>query len=264
MDEVSAANWITKNKAIGMVSIIILTAALYIAFDVDYEGCEDKDNCLVIAFEVQEAYLIWDKNPQHLADKMESLTGMDVEIYPVTDSIAAIEAVDKGNADLAFMDGASAWLAWEIYDLEVLAAEQKSDGRIYYNATAWVRADSDMALAYLDDDDTTDPFELMRGKKSCHTGWLKSAGMLIPMGYLIANGYAEVIGDENEIESLRDTVTTFFSEDSSIPEGGTPYSSYNGALRCLSDGTGDVTLAKDSVVDSYCTGEDAYLSLIHI
>ena len=123
---------------------------------------------------------------------MESLTGMDVEIYPVTDSIAAIEAVDKGNADLAFMDGASAWLAWEIYDLEVLAAEQKSDGRIYYNATAWVRADSDMALAYLDDDDTTDPFALMKGKKSCHTGWLKSAGMLIPMGYLIANGYAEV------------------------------------------------------------------------
>ena len=38
MDEVSAADWITKNKAIGMVTIIILTAALYIAFDVDYEG----------------------------------------------------------------------------------------------------------------------------------------------------------------------------------------------------------------------------------
>jgi ABC-type phosphate/phosphonate transport system substrate-binding protein len=257
MDEISTADWITKNKAIGMVSLLVLTVVLYIAFDVDYEKCEDRDNCLVIAFEVQDTYLIWDKNPQHLADKMESLTGMDVEIYPVTDSVAAIEAVDKGNADLAFMDGASAWLAWEIYGLEVLAAEQKSDGRIYYNATAWVRADSDMALAYLDDDDTTDPFALMEGKTSCHTGWLKSAGMLIPMGYLIANGYAEVIGDANEIESLRDTVTTFFSKNSSIPEGGTPYSSYKGALRCLSDGTGDVTLAKDSVVNSYCTGDDA-------
>ena len=62
MDEVSAADWITKNKAIGMVTIIILTAALYIAFDVNYEECEDRNNCLVIAFEVQEAYLIWDKN----------------------------------------------------------------------------------------------------------------------------------------------------------------------------------------------------------
>ena len=98
----------------------------------------------------------------------------------------------------------------------------------------------------------------MEGKISCHTGWLKSAGMLIPMGYLIGNGYAEVVGDENEIESLRDTVTTFFSDNSSIPEGGTPYSSYKGALRCLSDGTGDVALAKDSVVNSYCTGDDRY------
>jgi hypothetical protein len=35
------------------------------------------------------------------------------------------------------------------------------------------------------------------------------------MGYLIGNGYAEVIGDENDIDSLRDTVTNFFSSDSS-------------------------------------------------
>ena len=57
---------------------------------------------------------------------------------------------------------------------------------------------------------------------------------------------------------MRDTVHGFFSTESSIPEGGTPYSSYKGALRCLSDGTGDVALVKDSVVDSYCTGADRY------
>ena len=33
----------------------------------------------------------------------------------------------------------------EVYDLDVLAAETKSDGRTYCNAAAWVRADSDMA-----------------------------------------------------------------------------------------------------------------------
>ena len=114
-----------------------------------------------------------------------------------------------------------------------------------------------MAAAYLDDDPETDPFALMEGKTSCHTGWLKSAGMLIPMGYLIGNGYAEVIGDPNDIDSLRATVTNFFSEDSSIPEGGTPYSSYKGALRCMMDGTGDIALVKDTVYDSYCTGSDA-------
>ena len=250
--------WAMKNKAILMVGVLLCAATIYLIFDVNYEECEDQDNCLVVAFEVQDTYLIWDKNPQHLADKLSTLTGMDVEIYPVTDSGAAIEAVRLGNADIAFMDGAAGWLAWEVYGLDVLAAEEKADGRVYYNATAWVKADSDMAEAYLDDDDSTDPFALMEGKTSCHTGWLKSAGMLIPMGYLIGNGYAEVVGDENEIESLRDTVYGFFSDDSSIPEGGTPYSSYKGALRCLSDGTGDVALAKDSVVNSYCTGEDRY------
>ena len=258
MEKSAVTNWAMKNKAILMAGVILCAATIYLIFDVNYEECEDQDNCLVVAFEVQDTYLIWDKNPQHLADKLSTLTGMDVEIYPVTDSGAAIEAVRLGNADIAFIDGAAAWLAWEVYGLDVLAAEEKADGRVYYNATALVKAYSDMAEAYLDGDDTTDPFALMEGKTSCHTGWLKSAGMLIHMGYLIGNGYAEVVGDENEIESLRDTVYGFFSDDSSIPEGGTPYSSYKGALRCLSDGTGDVALAKDSVVNSYCTGEDRY------
>ena len=258
MQATAITDWAIKNKAILMVGLVLSATALYLAFDVNYKECEDKNNCLIVAFEVQDTYLIWDKNPQHLADKLSTITGMDVEIYPVTDSGAAIEAVDKGNADIAFMDGAAAWLAWEVYGLDVLAAEQKADGRVYYNATAWVKADSDMAAAYLDDDDSTDPFELMEGKTSCHTGWLKSAGMLIPMGYLIGNGYAEVVGDPNDIDSLRATVKNFFAEDSSIPDGGTPYSSYKGALRCLSDGTGDVALAKDSVVNSYCTGDDRY------
>ena len=257
MDDVTFANWAIKNKAFLMIGLVVSAAALYMAFDVNYEKCDDEENCLVVAFELQDNYLFWEKNPQHLADKLSTLTGMDVEIYEVSNSAAAIEAVDKGHADLAFLDGAAAWLAWEVYGLDVLAAETKADGRMYYNATAWVKADSDMAEAYLDDDDSTDPFELMRGKTSCHTGWLKSAGMLIPMGYLIDNGYAEVIGDPNDIESLRETVTTFFSEDSSIPEGGI-YSSYKGALRCLSDGTGDVALVKDTVIDSYCTGENRY------
>ena len=257
MDDVTFANWAIKNKAFLMIGLVVSAAALYMVFDVNYEKCDDEENCLVVAFELQDNYLFWEKNPQHLADKLSTLTGMDVEIYEVSNSAAAIEAVDKGHADLAFLDGAAAWLAWEVYGLDVLAAETKADGRMYYNATAWVKADSDMAEAYLDDDDSTDPFELMRGKTSCHTGWLKSAGMLIPMGYLIDNGYAEVIGDPNDIESLRDTVTTFFSEDSSIPEGGI-YSSYKGALRCLSDGTGDVALVKDTVIDSYCTGENRY------
>jgi len=253
MEEVGWADWVKVNKAILISGLLLSATVLYLVFDINYEQCDDDNNCITIAFEVQDTYLFWDKNPQHLADKMSELTGMDVEIYPVTNSGAIIEAINNGNADIGFVDGAAAWLAWEVYELDVLAAEWKSDGRTYYNAAAWVRADSEIAEAYLDDDPETDPFALMEGKTSCHTGWLKSAGMLIPMGYLIGNGYAEVVGDPDEIESLRDTVTNFFNEDSSIPEGGTQYSGYKGAMKCMMTERGDVALVKDVAYDLYCS-----------
>ncbi len=256
--EESIAERIKRNWAIGLAGLIVSAAVLWTLLTVEYDTCDDNEECITIAYTVKDNYLTWESNPWQLADKMSELTGVSVEIYPVSDEIAAIEAIDKGFADIAFVDGAAGWLSWEVYDLGVLAAEKKSDGRLFYNATAWVRADSDIAAAYLDDDNSTDPFSLMEGKVSCHTGWLKSAGMLIPMGFLIGNNYTEVVGDPDEIDSLRATVTSFFSENSSIPEGGTIYSSYKGALRCLSDGTGDVALAKDSVVNSYCTGTDRY------
>ena len=52
-------------------------------------------------------------------------------------------------------------------------------------------------------------------------------------------GYAPVVGPEDDIESLRSTIYSYFNDDASIPDSGTPYSSYSGALHCLSDGTGD-------------------------
>ena len=163
-----------------------------------------------------------------------------------------IEALRFGNADIALMDGGAAWVGWQQYGLDAMAADEKSDGRTYYNAHAWVRADSEMAAAHLDDDPYTDPFALLEGKTSCHTGWLKSAGMLLPMGYMIGHGYANVVGDPNDIETLRNTIYDFFNDDASIPDSGTPYYGYSGAVKCLSDGTGDVAFAKDSTVDSYC------------
>ena len=53
--------------------------------------------------------------------------------------------------------------------------DQKSDGRSYYNAHAWVLDDSEMAIAHLDSDPLTNPFSLMEGMISCHTGWLESS-----------------------------------------------------------------------------------------
>ena len=213
-----------------------------------------------IAYEVKDDYENPDENPQVMADFIAAQTGVEVTLYPITSEGSIIEALRFGNADIAFMDGGAAWVAWKQYGLATMAADKKSDGRTYYNAHAWVLKDSEMAAALNDGDDTTDPFALLEGKTSCHTGWLKSAGMLLPMGYLISNDYAEVVGDADDIESLRNTIFSFFSEDASIPDSGTPYHGYAGAVKCLSEGAGHVAFAKDSTVDGYCGNENASLN----
>ena len=71
------------------------------------------------------------------------------------------------------------------------------------------------------------------------------------MGFFIGQGYADVVGDENDIESMRNTIFSHFSEDASIfshfsedasiPETRTELAllpGYSGALRCLSEGEG--------------------------
>ena len=225
-------------------------------------GCAGKDDeeklgTLVIAYQVMDDYEDPDQNPQSFADYLADVLNYDVSLYNVDSDGAMIEALRFGNADIALMDGGAAWVGWQQYDLQVLAADQKSDGRAYYDAHAWVLADSEMAAAFVDDDSYTDPFALLQGKTSCHTGWLKSAGMLLPMGYLIGHGYANVVGDPNDVETMRNTVYGFFNQNASIPDSGTPYYGYGGAVKCLSEGVGDVAFAKDSTVASYCDNEVA-------
>ena len=242
----------TKKPLLLAFLILIASVAGCIGNDDD----DDKET-LTIAFNLKDDYTNVDENPQRFADYLADTLDMNIELYPVDSEGAILQALRFGNADIAFMDGAAAWIGWQQYDLEALAADQKSDGRTYYDAHAVVLKESEMANASLDSNDLTDPFSLLEGKTSCHTGWLKSAGMLLPMGHLIGNGYADVIGDSDDIESVRSTILNFFSEDSSIPDSGTPYYSYSGALRCLSEGVGDVAFVKDSTVASYCANIDA-------
>lgn len=227
---------------------------------VEFDKCEDKDNCLIIAFEAKEEYKNTEESPQKLADRLEEVMGVEVEIYPVSGPAATIAALEFGKADIGFLDGGAAWLSWNTKGFQVLAAEQKADGRAYYNAVAWVHKDSDMAIADMEDGNSTRALTLMAGKTSCHTSALGSSGMLLPMGYMISNGYIEVVGDAEEIDSLTDTVRNHFSEDSSIPNSGTKYYRYQGSLRCLAEHEGGssndyISFAKDPTVPDYC-GDD--------
>ncbi len=237
-----------------IISILLLSCVISGCFG--DEEAEQERTSLVIAYEVSADMLEPGLNPEILADYISKNTNFDVTIYTLDSKVAMLEALRFGNVDIAYMDSGNAWIGWNQYGIEVLAADQKSDGRSYYNAHAWVLDDSEMAIAHLDSDPLTNPFSLMEGKTSCHTGWLDSVGMMLPMGFLLGLGYANVLGDPNDIDSLRGTIHGFFSEDSSIPDPGTPYYGLSGALKCLSEGAGKIAFVKDNSISDFCPEEE--------
>ena len=243
-------------KAVLTAALIILTAFSGCLSMMSDDSDEESTQSLIIAYEVDQGWIDNSLDPIEFADQFSDKSEFDVSFYSVESEEAMIEALRFGHADIAIMDGASAWMAWRQYGLEAIAADE-IDGRTYYNSHAWVRADSEIAVAHLDGEKLTDPIELLGGKTACHTGWFDSVGMLIPMGFLLGLGYANVIGDPNELESLMFTIRDYFSDDTIIPEPGTPYYGLSGALRCLSEGTGDVAFLTDSTVEKYCSDDDS-------
>ncbi|MDP6147786.1 MAG: PhnD/SsuA/transferrin family substrate-binding protein [Candidatus Thalassarchaeaceae archaeon] len=221
-----------------MLVVVLISSGL--------SGClfNDDDDVIRIAFKIQDDYDNPDMNPQILADFISEQTGMDVELYPISSDVAAIEALRFGHADVAFLDGGSAWMAWQQHGFDSILADQKSDGSTYYVASAWVLESSEI-----------ETLEDLGGMDSCHTGWLKSAGMLMPMGYMIGQGFVEVSGDDESIESLRTTIENHFG-DASIPSSGDPYYGYDGAFRCMTEGVGDVAFAKSTSFEDHCEGND--------
>ena len=250
----------TSNSKIITIIISLILMMTYLSGCIGNDSEDDSLGTLVIAYEIKDNLDNLDSNPQLFAEYLSEKLNYDVSLFSVDSEGAMVEALRFGNADIALMDAGAAWVGWQQYGLEVLAADLNVDGRTYYNANAWVKSDSEVASAHLDDNPYSDPFSLLSGKTSCHTGWLKSVGMLLPMGYLIGLGYANIIGDPNDVEAIRNTIHGFFDTNSSIPETGTPYYGYSGALKCLSEGKGDVAFLEENSVEILCNNEFSSLN----
>lgn len=204
-------------------------------------GCTaDDDPVLRLAFTQPDDALEPAKHPQRLADAIENATGRETQLYFVGSTELALQAVDAGQADAAFVDAAAGWFAWKRFGLEAAAAQLESDGRTYYVASAWVRNDS--AYAYIDD---------LRGEDSCHTGLLKSAGTFMPLGWLMGQELVTRVGPD-EIASIQPTLDAYFGTVHMPPSDSDPYGNYAGALRCLSEGKGDVAFGKDTTPATFC------------
>lgn len=219
-------------RALAITALLVLTVTA---------GCIGGDDTIRIAFVAKDTATAPHDDLERLEAFLTDQTGARVEVDFFTTSTAALEAVRAGQADIASVDGAAGWLAWQRLDLEAVAAEVRGDGRTFYMAAAWVRADSDIQ-------DITD-FE---GRTSCHTGATKSAGMMLPMSYLIQEGLIDTAGYD-DISDMVAMAEAFFDE----PVIGGAYEGYNGALQCLSEGVGDIAFIRDTTPADYCTPGDA-------
>ncbi|XP_046386336.1 transferrin [Ischnura elegans] len=166
-------------------------------------------------------------------------------------------AISKGEADVVTLDGGEIHTAQKKYQLkpflaEIYSAEPHSAG---YYSVAVVRANS-----------TVQSFADLRGHKSCHTGYGRTAGWNVPLNYML----------EHDLVSktqcpYTESVTSFFSGGSCTPDikkahpeapdslcalcpegcsdaSATDYSGYSGAFRCLATGLGDVAFVRHTTV----------------
>ncbi len=223
-----------------MTRNMVLTMAA-IALVAGLAGCVD-DNTIRVGFVTKDTATAPIDDLDALAAYLESATGRDVRVDLFTDNNAALAALDAGQLDIASVDAAAAWLAWQTLDLEAVASEVRSDGRTYYMASGWVLADSDIQT--VDD---------LAGVNSCHTGRTKSAGMFMPMSYLIKHGHVDKSGYPDDISQVAVMAEDFFD----VATIGGAYAGYEGALQCLSEGVGDVAFIRDTTPADYCDEDGA-------
>eukprot|EP00210_Caulerpa_lentillifera_P002389 g2291.t1 len=116
----------------------------------------------------------------------------------------------------------------------------------------------------------------LRGLRSCHTGYRKTAGWYMPLGALLSTGLVNDTNEHDDVEDDAETMKSFFGEMCAPRVSGSgpklspknisepwselcticdgdctthdKYYEYEGALRCLMEGAGDVAFVKDATL----------------
>lgn len=161
---------------------------------------------------------------------------VDVEVSVPTSYEPLIEGLRFGHVDAAFLDTGPAWIAHNRTGAEVVLAEVV-DGKIYYNATIFARAD-DNSTASLND---------TIGKRVAFTSVTGSSGFILPVGTLIERGLIDVQG--NDFVAVQQALDEAF--ESNIAAGG-----YKEALTLLLNGNVDVAFGADDAPQRFLTPEE--------
>jgi melanoma-associated antigen p97 len=173
-----------------------------------------------------------------------------------------MEQVKNGNADLAKFGPSDIFLANRDYGLEPIVSEYYGGvaGNSYYSVAVVKKelCDANPGITMQD----------LKGKRSCHTGYRKTAGWTMPVGFLADTGIIPVKNSDKSVNADAESVAAFFSqvcavgsnEDGPLTGGGqwdglctacgddcsenSPYASYEGTIRGLMEGLCDVAFTK--------------------
>ncbi|KAF7243260.1 Ovotransferrin [Varanus komodoensis] len=141
-----------------------------------------------------------------------------------TDYLDCIRAIANKEADAITLDGGQIFDAnLHPHNLKPVIAEvyRRIDGDKHsYYAVAVVKQN------------TTKSFADLKGNKSCHTGWGRSAGWVAPVGMLLEKNYT--MWEGKEIEPVEKAVARFFSA-SCVP--GAPKEEPNLCRLCAGTGS---------------------------
>lgn len=188
----------------------------------------------------------------------------EISCFQTESHADCMKYIEAGNADIVTLDGGDIYTAGKYFDLVPVMGETYEVGVASYWAVAVVRADASFTISEL------------KGKKSCHTGIMKTAGWVVPVGYLSKNEQIEVkncdsataIGEFFSQSCAPGALTEKYNPlgtnpeslcDLCIGEGDEhcirndhePYYDYSGAFRCLAESAGDVAFIKHVTVDEY-------------
>lgn len=179
---------------------------------------------------------------------------------------ACLQRIAGGTADLITLDGGDVHSGGERYDIRPIMEEIYADGKKGYNALAVVRkSNTDITI------------ENLAGKRSCHTGYGRTAGWNIPVGFLLEEGLMPSVGCKESLASA----SQFFQEScvpgalAAAPDGvdvtnlcalcndsaacsrsDDLYAGYTGALRCLVEQNADVAFIKTETVYDNTDGKN--------
>ena len=225
-------------------------------------------NSYVVCFPVNTSI-----HPSFLSKCNEALSiasqnkeGITLTCSSATTAEGCMEQVKSGNADLTKFGPSDIFIASRDYGLEPIVSEYYGGdaGNSYYSVAVVKKelCDANPGLTMQD----------LKGKRSCHTGYRRTAGWTMPVGFLTDTAVIKKIqiqkNSDTSVNADAESVAAFFSqvcavgsnEDGPLTGGGqwdglctacgddcsdnSPYASYEGTIRGLMEDVCDVAFTK--------------------